>query len=69
MAESALTWNRWTITRKAAVVQELLRSGDAVEVARRSAYHFSQIRAKSWHPKSSSLSFSKFRFRTCVSWA
>jgi hypothetical protein len=31
MAESTLTLNRWTITRKAAVVLELLRGGDAVE--------------------------------------
>lgn len=35
MAESTLTRNRWTITRKAAVVLELLRGGETVEVARR----------------------------------
>jgi len=34
MAESTRTVNRWTITRKAAVVLELLRGGDAVELAR-----------------------------------
>jgi len=34
MAESTLTWIRWTITRKAAVALELLRSGDAIELAR-----------------------------------
>jgi hypothetical protein len=33
MAESILTRIRWTITRKAAVVLELLRSGDAIELA------------------------------------
>jgi hypothetical protein len=33
MAESTLTRIRWTITRKAAVVQELLRGGDAIELA------------------------------------
>ncbi len=34
MAESTLTLNRWTINRNAAVVLELLRGGDAVELAR-----------------------------------
>ncbi|HWQ69891.1 MAG TPA: hypothetical protein VN494_08055 [Patescibacteria group bacterium] len=34
MAESTLTLNRWTPTRKAAVIVELLRGGDAVELAR-----------------------------------
>ena len=37
MAESTLTRICWTITRKAAVVLELLRGGGAVEVARRYA--------------------------------
>ena len=32
MAESTLTWIHWTITRKAAVALELLRSGDAIEL-------------------------------------
>ncbi len=35
MAESILTQIRWTITRKAVVVLELLRGGDAIELARR----------------------------------
>ena len=35
MAESTLTRIRWTITRKDAVVLELLRGGDAIELARR----------------------------------
>jgi transposase-like protein len=35
MAESTRTVNRWTPTRKAAVVLERLRGGDAVELARR----------------------------------
>lgn len=35
MAESTLTKNRWTGTRKAAVVLGLLCSGEAAEVARR----------------------------------
>lgn len=35
MTESTRTLNRWTLTRKAAVVLDLLRGGDAVELARR----------------------------------
>ena len=35
MAESTRTLNRWTPTRKAAVVLELLRGGEAVELARK----------------------------------
>jgi transposase-like protein len=35
MPESTRTVNRWTPTRKAAVIVELLRGGDAVELARK----------------------------------
>jgi len=34
MAESTRTVNRWTPTRKAAVILDLLRGGDAVELIR-----------------------------------
>ena len=34
MPESTLIVNRWTITRKAAVILELLRGGEAAELAR-----------------------------------
>ena len=34
MPESTLTVNRWTPTRKAAVILELLRGGEAGELAR-----------------------------------
>lgn len=43
MAESTLTQNCWTSTRKAAVVLELLRGGEAVEVARRHGLSQAQI--------------------------
>jgi len=46
MAESTLTRIRWTITRKAAVVLELLRSGDAIELARR--HGLSQVQVLLW---------------------
>ncbi len=49
MAESTLTLNRWTITRKAAVVLELLRGGDAVELARR--HGLSQAQLFAWRDR------------------
>lgn len=49
MAESTLTQNRWTITRKAAVVLELLRGGEAAEMARR--YGLSQAQLFAWRDR------------------
>lgn len=49
MTESTLTQNRWTITRKAGVVLELLRGGDAVELARR--YGLSQAQLFAWRDR------------------
>ena len=49
MAESTLAVNRWTLTRKAAVVLELLRSGDAVELARR--HGLSQAQLFAWRDR------------------
>lgn len=43
MVESTLTVNRWTPTRKAAVIVELLRGGDAVELARRHGLSHAQL--------------------------
>ena len=49
MAESALQRNRWTPARKAAVVLELLRGGDAVEMARR--HGLSQAHLFAWRDR------------------
>lgn len=49
MAESTLTQNRWTITRKTAVVLELLRGGEAAELARR--YGLSQAQLFAWRDR------------------
>jgi len=49
MAESTRTLNRWTITRKAAVVLELLRGGEAAELARR--YGLSQVQLFAWRDR------------------
>ncbi len=49
MAESTLTQNRWTITRKAAVVLELLRGGEAAEMARR--YRLGQAQLFVWRDR------------------
>jgi len=49
MAESTLTLNRWTTTRKAAVVLELLRGGDAVELARN--HGLSQAQLYAWRDR------------------
>ena len=49
MAESTLAVNRWTPTRKAAVVLELLRGGDAVELARR--HGLSQAQLFAWRDR------------------
>ena len=46
MAESTLTRIRWTPTRKAAVVLDLLRGGDAIELARR--HGLSQAQLFAW---------------------
>ena len=43
MAESTRTVNRWTPTRKTAVIVELLRGGDAVELARRHGLSQAQL--------------------------
>jgi transposase len=49
MAESAPTRNRWTQARKTAVVLELLRGGEAVELARREG--ISQAELFSWRDR------------------
>jgi len=49
MAESTRTVNRWTITRKAAVIVELLRGGDAVELARK--HGLSQAQLFAWRDR------------------
>ena len=49
MAESTRILNRWTPTRKAAVVLELLRGGDAVELARR--HGLSQVQLFAWRDR------------------
>ncbi|MGH7433215.1 MAG: transposase [Candidatus Methylomirabilales bacterium] len=49
MRESTLTVNRWTPTRKAAVIVELLRGGDAVELARR--HGLSQAQLFAWRDR------------------
>lgn len=49
MPESTRTLNRWTITRQAAVVLELLRGGDAVELARN--HGLSQARLFTWRDR------------------
>ncbi len=49
MAESAPKRNRWTQVRKTAVVLELLRGGEAVELARR--YGLSQAELFSWRDR------------------
>lgn len=43
MTESTRTVNRWTPARKTAVVLDLLRGGDAVELARRHGLSQSQL--------------------------
>lgn len=49
MTESALQLNRWTPARKAAVVLELRRGGDAVEMARR--HGLSQAQLCAWRER------------------
>ncbi len=49
MAESTRTVNRWTPTRMTAVIVELLRGGDAVELARR--YGLSQAQLLLWRDR------------------
>ena len=49
MPESTRTVNRWTPTRKAAVVLELLRGGEAVELARR--HGLSQAQLFAWRDR------------------
>ena len=49
MPESTLTVNRWTITRKARVIVELLRGGDAVELAR--THGLSQAQLFAWRDR------------------
>ena len=49
MPESTLTVNRWSITRKAAVILELLRGGDAIELARR--HGLSQAQLFAWRDR------------------
>ena len=49
MPESTRIVNRWTITRKAAVVLELLRGGDAVELARN--HGLSQAQLFAWRDR------------------
>ena len=49
MAESTQTLNRWIITRKAAVVLELLCGGEAVGVARRRG--LSQVQLFTWRDR------------------
>jgi transposase len=49
MAESTRTVSRWTPTRKAAVIVELLRGGDAVELARK--HGLSQAQLFAWRDR------------------
>ena len=49
MAESTRTVNRWTPTRKAVVIVELLRGGDAVELARK--HGLSQAQLFAWRDR------------------
>jgi transposase len=49
MAESTRTVIRWTNTRKAAVIVELLRGGDAVELARK--HGLSQAQLFTWRDR------------------
>ena len=49
MSESTLTVNRWTPTRKAALVLDLLRGGDVVELARR--HGLSQAQLFAWRDR------------------
>jgi transposase len=49
VAESVPKRNRWTQARKTAVVLELLRGGEAVELARR--YGISQAELFSWRDR------------------
>ncbi len=49
MTESTRTLNRWTLTRKAAVVLDLLHGGDAVELARR--HGLSQAQLFAWRDR------------------
>ena len=49
MAESTRTVNRWTPTRKAAVILDLLRGGDAVELAR--THGLSQAQLFAWRDR------------------
>ena len=49
MPESTLTVNRWTITRKAAVILELLRGGEAAELARK--HGVSQAQLFAWRDR------------------
>jgi transposase-like protein len=43
MADSTRILNRWTPTRKAVVILELLRGGDAVELARKHGLSQAQL--------------------------
>ena len=49
MPESTLIVNRWTITRKAAVILELLRGGEAAELARK--HGLSQAQLFAWRDR------------------
>ena len=49
MAESTRTVNRWTPTRKAAVILDLLRGGGAVELARK--HGLSQAQLFAWRDR------------------
>jgi transposase len=49
MPQSTLTVNRWTITRKAAVILELLRGGEAAELARK--HGLSQAQLFAWRDR------------------
>jgi len=49
MAESTRTVNLWTPTRKAAVILDLLRGGDAVELAR--THGLSQAQLFAWRDR------------------
>ncbi len=49
MSESTRTVNRWTPTRKAAVILDLLRGGDAVELAR--THGLSQAQLFAWRDR------------------
>lgn len=49
MAESTLTQNGWTGTRKMAIVLDLLRGGDAGEPARK--HGLSQVQLFAWRDR------------------